>query len=127
MPHAKALGSYIRTYILYIHTYYTYIHTYIHTYIVHVHAELATLEWPVDKPSQNPGENTACVCVCVHACACVCLQVLVVCVCVCVCVCVVCVCAHMHPRACLWNTVTMLMEHCNGNSRLVSYPDKLIS
>ena len=32
------------------------IHT--HTYIVHVHAELATLELPVDKLSQNPGENT---------------------------------------------------------------------
>ena len=37
-----------------------YVRPHIHTYIVHVHvhAELATLEWPVDKLSQNPGENT---------------------------------------------------------------------
>ena len=31
--------------------------------VVHVHAELATVEWPVDKPSQNPGENSGTVCV----------------------------------------------------------------
>ena len=60
----------------------------------HVHADLATLEWPVDTPSQNPGENTACVCVCVHACVRVFASISGVCVCVCVCVCCVCVCVH---------------------------------